>query len=179
MKITVVVQQITDLATAYSLFNYVRHVVAAGNHGSDSKEYLSLPKDSDLDGAGSIARFSSPSVLSNLRVRYADNARTEYRAIFHFTGEHEGLWRGTALCMSAFSSLNAVIIAFEPGQPITLARVFPGTSEEITTRTFPAMLADQLEQEFVGTEDELDILKISSEEVLAMDREGFVDAHAR
>ena len=178
MKITVVVQQISELATAYRLFNYARHVVVAGNHGGDSKEYLALPKDSDLDGAGMVAPFSSPSSLNNLRVRYTDATKREYRAIFHFDGEQEGLWRGTALCMSAFSSLTAVIIAFEPGQPITLARVSPGAPEEITTRTFPPMLADQLEQEFAGIEDELDILKIPSDQVLVVNKEGFVNAQA-
>ncbi|TVR65953.1 MAG: hypothetical protein EA427_17095 [Spirochaetaceae bacterium] len=178
MKITVVVQQIPDEKTAYALLNFVRHLVAAGANGAESREYQALPKDTPVDGTNRIPRFSEPAALHNTRFSYADSTRSSYRMVFHFTGGREDLWRGTVACMHVFRDLTAVIITFESGGFVTVAKANPGAAEEITQRTFPEVLADQLEEEFAGLQDELDLLELRGPRLDSIDLAGFLDATA-
>lgn len=178
MKITVVVPHIPDAQRAYALLNLVRHIVTAGVKGPDSREYHSLPKDTPVNGTEAIPRFSEPTGLHNIRFCHADSTRTSYRMVFHFTGGREDLWRGTSACMRAFRELTATIIAFDAGGFVTVARVTPGAAEEITQRTFPDVLAGQLEEEFVGVEDELDLLQLQGSRLDSIDLNSFLAAAA-
>jgi hypothetical protein len=174
LKITVVVQQIPDLKVGYALLNYVRHLVTAGVSGAESREFLSLPKDTPVTGTDRIPHFAEPTALHNIRFCYADSTRTSYRMIFHFTGGREDLWRGISACMQVFRQLTAVIIAIEPGGFVTVARATPGAAEEITQRTFPSMLAEQLEEEFAGGENELDLMQLHNARITSIDLAAFL-----
>lgn len=176
MKITVVVQDIPNGETAYSLLNFVRHVVVAGVNGGDSPEFHALPKDTPLEGADRTPSFQEPTVLHNVRFCCTDTACDSYRMIFHFTGGRDDLWSGTLACMQTFSHLKAVIIAIEPGGYVTVARADPAVSREISQRVFPAILADQLEIEFAGVDDELVFLQLQDDELFSITGADFLTA---
>lgn len=173
MRTTIVVQKIEDPHRAYDLFNFVRHLFVIGKHGRTSPEFRALRKDSPLDGLDTVGPFTEPTYFRNARCSFADPSRADYRVIFHFDGSREDLWAGTAVCMNAFPALTAIIITFDPGGPVTVARVRPGNTEKITTRVFPEILADQLEEEFAGTTDELDIVRLEGEDLLSVSRDEF------
>lgn len=160
MKITVVVERIPDAVVLYRVYNFIRHVVVAGTMGAKSSEYAELPKDSDVSGAEETGAFAGTPEFHNACVRHSDESRTGFRLILHFSGLQQDLWDGTAVCIDRFLELAAVIIAIETGGSVTVARAEPGESRQLTKRAFPAMLAEQLEQEFARTGDELDILEL-------------------